>query len=219
MGRAVLDLIEIDGLAHGYAGRTVLTIAGWRLAPDGRALVTGPSGSGKSTLLSILSGLLIPEQGTVRAAGHDWRAMSSTARDRARGRDIGIVFQSFHLIGAISIADNLRLAQRLSGAPRDDQRIGALLRDLGLGAFGDARPSSLSQGERQRAAIARAVVNRPKLILADEPTSALDDANAEAVVDLLFRQAEASGAGLVVATHDRRIVSGFETHLTLETGA
>ncbi len=213
------EVIRIRDLVHGFAGRPVLRIDGWSLAEGEDAAITGPSGSGKSTLLHILAGLLLADGGAVTVAGTDWSAMTTSRRDKTRGRHIGIVFQALHLIGAVSVRDNLRLAQRLGGAARDDARISALLGDLGIASRAEARPRDLSQGERQRVAIARAVINRPRLILADEPTSALDDGNAETVIRLLRDQARACGAALLVASHDRRILDGFGRVLTLGAGA
>jgi putative ABC transport system ATP-binding protein len=128
---------------------------------------------------------------------------------------VGIVLQRLHLIPALTVRDNLRLARTFARVPPDSMRINALIADLGLGALAGARPSRLSQGEAQRVAIARALVNRPSLILADEPTSALDDANCETVLTLLRAQAEASGATLVIATHDARLKAHFVHRLEL----
>jgi putative ABC transport system ATP-binding protein len=125
------------------------------------------------------------------------------------------VLQRLHLIGALTVRDNLRLARYLAGLPPEPDRIDGLLADLGLATLVEARPARLSQGEAQRAAIARAVVNRPHLILADEPTSALDDRNCEAVLGLLLAQAEDCGATLVVATHDARLRAHFADRLEL----
>jgi putative ABC transport system ATP-binding protein len=120
-----------------------------------------------------------------------------------------------HLIGALSVRDNLRLARSLARQPPAPERIEGLLAELGLARLARLQPRQLSQGERQRLAIARAVVNRPALILADEPTSALDDANCAAVLDLLRRQAQGWGATLVVATHDQRLAPHFAHRLEL----
>lgn len=208
-------LIEIKDLAHSFAGKQVLDLASWEMRAGEVVAVTGPSGSGKSTLLHILAGLLAPDLGSISVCGLDWRGLAASARDAARGRQIGIVFQGLHLINAVSIRDNLRLAQKLAARPRDDARITSVLSALSISATASARPTDLSQGERQRAAIARAVINRPALILADEPTSSLDDDNAETVTGLLRAQALECGAGLIVATHDRRIHGAFERVLDL----
>jgi putative ABC transport system ATP-binding protein len=126
-----------------------------------------------------------------------------------------MVLQRLHLIGALSVEANLRLARSLAGLAPAPARIAALLEQLGLAALARARPHQLSQGEAQRVAIARALINQPALILADEPTAALDDGNCAAVTDLLLGQAGASGATLVIATHDQRLIPWFDERLTL----
>jgi putative ABC transport system ATP-binding protein len=188
-----------------------LTIkAGERLA------ILGPSGSGKTTLLSVMAGLLQPAAGKALFEGSDIYALPPRARDTLRGRNFGFVFQSLHLLPSLSLRQNVALAADMAGAPRDEKRIDALLESLGLGAKAHRRPDALSQGEQQRGAIARAVLNRPKVLVADEPTSALDDANAEAVIRLLTQQAEDTRAALVVATHDARITKNFTTIIRLD---
>jgi putative ABC transport system ATP-binding protein len=174
-----------------------------------------PSGSGKSTLLHLIAGLLRPSRGRVLVAGQDLAALTSAQLDAFRGRMIGIVLQRLHLIPALTVRDNLRLARTLARLPQDAARINGLIADLGLGALAGARPARLSRGEAQRVAIARAVINRPTLILADEPTSALDDANCKAVLALLRAQAEAASATLVIATHDGRLKPHFGHRLEL----
>jgi putative ABC transport system ATP-binding protein len=208
-------VLVLDGLARAYGARTVVAIPFWTVATGQHSLILGPSGSGKSTLLHLMAGLLPPSRGRVLVAGQDLAVLTPAELDAFRGRTIGIVLQRLHLIPALTVRDNLRLARTLSRLPPDAVRINALIGDLGLGALAGARPSRLSQGEAQRVAIARAVVNHPALILADEPTSALDDANCETVLGLLRAQAEASGATLVIATHDARLKPFFGHRLEL----
>ena len=211
-------VLVLDGLARAYGVRTVVAIPSWTVAAGQHSLILGPSGSGKSTLLHLIAGLLRPSRGRVLVAGQDLAALTPAELDAFRGRTIGIVLQRLHLIPALTVRDNLRLARRLARLPPDPPRIDALIADLGLGALAGARPTRLSQGEAQRVAIARAVVNHPALILADEPTSALDDANCEAVLALLRAQAETSGATLLIATHDARLKPHFEHRLELPAG-
>jgi putative ABC transport system ATP-binding protein len=208
-------VLILDGVARAYGERTVVAIPWWAVAAGQHSLILGPSGSGKSTLLHLIAGLLRPSRGSVRVAGQDLGALSPAERDAFRGKTIGIVLQRLHLIPALTVRDNLRLARTLARLPPDPARIETLLAELGLSALATARPGRLSEGEAQRVAIARAVVNRPALILADEPTSALDDANCEAVLALLRAQAEGSGATLVVATHDARLQPFFQHRLEL----
>jgi putative ABC transport system ATP-binding protein len=208
-------VLILDGVAKSYGGRPVVTVPSWAIATGQHSLILGPSGSGKSTLLHLIAGLLRPSRGRVFVAGQDLGALTPAELDSFRGRSIGIVLQRLHLIPALSVRDNLRLARALAGQPPDPARIEALIADLGLATLAGARPSRLSQGEAQRVAIARALANRPLLILADEPTSALDDANCAAVLALLRTQAKASGATLVIATHDARLKHHFEHRLDL----
>jgi len=211
-------VLAIRDLVHRYGARTVLEIASWSVARGAHTLVLGPSGCGKSTLLHLIAGLLRPSAGRIVVAGRELAALGPAALDRMRSRSIGMVLQRLHLIAALSVRDNLRLARSLAGLPAEPARIDLLLDQLGLRPLARALPRQLSQGEAQRVAIARALVNRPTLILADEPSAALDDANCAAVTDLLLRQAEASGATLVIATHDRRLAPWFAAQLTLGGG-
>lgn len=185
------------------------------LAPRDRCLLSGASGSGKSTLLSIVAGLLPPDSGTVSFRGENIYALKPSARDSMRGRNIGFIFQSFHLLPALSIADNLIVAARLGGTSLTRDCAVEMLERFGLAHRAKARPDSLSQGEQQRAAIARAVLNKPALLIADEPTSALDDSNASLVMDLLAAEAERTGAALLVASHDTRLFSRFDKQIIL----
>ena len=207
--------VRVSGLRHEFDGRLVLDIADWTVSPGGHCLVLGPSGSGKTTLLNVLAGLLRPTAGIISISGQDIGALGPSELDVFRGRHIGIVFQTLHLVSALSVADNLHLARYLARLPRDESRLHRVLDSLGLGTLAAARPRTLSQGEAQRVAIARAVINDPTVILADEPTSALDDDNAEQVLNLLTEQAEVCGATLVIATHDRRIRDRFGALLEL----
>ena len=208
-------MLEIRGLRHDYHGRTVLSVPTWDVAQGDSSLVLGPSGSGKTTLLNVIAGLATPTAGTVRVAGEEVTRLSPAARDAFRARRVGLVLQTLHLIGVVSVRENLRLAQRLAGATVDDARIDEVLAGLAIPALSGARASDISVGEAQRVAIARAVVNRPALILADEPTSALDDGNCEKALALLLEQAAACGATLLVATHDNRIRGRFARRLEL----
>ena len=178
-------------------------------------MILGPSGSGKSTLVNILAGLTAPSEGRVAVDGVETTTLRPAARDNFRARRIGLIPQRLHLIGAISVSDNLRLARRLAGLPPDEGRIADLLERLGVAGLAGRRPNALSQGQAQRAAVARALVNEPVLLLADEPTAALDERNAETVIELLQEVAQANGASLVSATHDRRIADRFLQRLTL----
>jgi putative ABC transport system ATP-binding protein len=208
-------MISVRGLAHRYGSNEVLRLAEWRVAPGERWLVLGPSGSGKTTLLHLVAGLVRPAEGELEVAGENLRKLDGMRLDRWRGATVGIVLQSLHLLRHLSVRDNLRIAQYLAHAPQDDARIAETLGALGVAGKATRRAAELSEGERQRVAVARAVVNRPKLLLADEPTANLDDRAAAQTVELLLEQAERHGATLVVATHDSRVKRSFERRLDL----
>jgi len=214
-----IPLIALEGLAHRMDGRLVMAIADWQQRPGEHTLVLGASGSGKTTLINIITGLITPSAGRVRVEGQDLAALSADARDALRRRTIGLVFQTLRLIPALTVRQNLALAQHIAHGLHAPEEIAQLIARVGLAHRADAKPRALSQGEGQRAAIARALITKPRLVVADEPTSALDDANAMAMVDLLFETAADTGATLLVATHDRRIASRFSQVLTLTSPA
>ncbi len=179
-------------------------------------LLLGRSGSGKTTLLSVLAGLLRPSVGSMTIDGQSLYAMPSAARDHVRGQNFGFVFQTLHLLPSLTLAQNIGLAADMAQVTPEAGRLDYLLETLGLKDKAHRKPDALSQGEQQRAAIARAVLLRPKIIIADEPTSALDDDNAQAVMKLLKDQAKDTGAALLIATHDDRIRPHFKTIINLE---
>ncbi len=203
-------------MRHDYNGECVLELPQWRAAQGETWLVLGPSGSGKTTLLHILAGILRPSAGKVIVAGQDLAELQGDELDRFRGRHIGIVLQRLHLIGSLTVLNNLLLAQYLAGLPQDDARVREVLSNLGLGEKASSYPRELSHGQAQRVALARAVINRPQLLLADEPTSNLDDASCREAFDLLAAQAAACNATMVIATHDTRIRERVTNQLSLE---
>lgn len=198
-------------LAKSYDRRPVLTGVTFRLQPGERALLLGPSGSGKSTLLNLLCGLQRADSGRVTLG-------DAPIDDAVRRRHFGIVFQTLRLVSALSLRGNLALAQKLQTGGNDPALIDALLDRLGIAHRARARPHELSQGEAQRAAIARALVVRPAILVADEPTSALDAANAARVAEMLLDLARENGATLIVATHDDRLRPHFPRTLSLHEG-
>jgi len=198
-------MFVLTGIEHRYGAATVLRIDAWRAAAGEHWLLAGPSGSGKTTLLHVLAGLTTPTAGSVVVGGTDLGTLGGGARDRWRGRTIGLVPQRLHLVGALDVRDNLRLAQYLAGVPDDVGRVQELLAAVGVDHLARRYPRELSQGQAQRVAIARAVVNRPAVLLADEPTANLDDVHAASALELLRAQAIAGGAALVVASHDARV--------------
>ena len=209
-------MLRAQRLTYAYDTDTVLAFPDLHCAAGQHWLLLGRSGSGKTTLLHLLAGLLRPRSGELQLGDTRLDQLSQRQLDRFRGRRIGMVFQRSHFVAALTVRENLLLAQSLAGVPPDERRIVGYLQQLGIGDKRDRRPDQLSQGERQRVAIARALVNDPLLILADEPTSALDDHHAEEVLRLLQLSARATDATLLVVTHDNRLQGRLphELHLT-----
>ncbi|HVY11581.1 MAG TPA: ABC transporter ATP-binding protein [Mycobacteriales bacterium] len=164
--------------------------------------VIGPSGSGKSTLLHLAGGLDRADTGTVLVDGEDVATMSAGALARLRRRQVGFVFQFFHLVPNLTVAENVALPLVLDGGRHTDQRVADLIERVGLAARAAHLPGELSGGEMQRVAIARALVNQPRLILADEPTGNLDRATGAEILAVLEEQVAQSGAALLMVTHD-----------------
>jgi len=193
-------MVELRQLSKRYPGRSgpVDALAGIDLAiaPGEFVQVKGPSGCGKSTLLLILGGMLRPTTGTVNVGGRNLYRMDSRDRAAFRAQEIGFVFQMFHLVPYLDVRANVALAARGEAAEHTD----ALVEQLGLGERARHRPAELSAGERQRTAMARALVNRPRLVLADEPTGNLDPENAAQVVGHLRAFADEGGV-VVMVTH------------------
>lgn len=208
-------MLQTTDLQFSYGNNALLRFPDIQLHQGEHWLLLGESGSGKTTLLHLLGGLLSPQQGKIYIGDTDIAQLSASRLDRFRGQHIGIVFQKSHFIRSLTIAENLLLSQKLARTSLDRARVTALLERLQLGHKLHSKPSQLSIGEQQRAAIARALINQPNLILADEPTSALDDHNSMAVATLLEEEAKAAGATLLVVTHDKRLKDRFPQQIQL----
>lgn len=168
-------------------------------------LLLGRSGVGKTTLLHLIGGLMPVKEGRITVNNNNLDQMSMSVLDRFRGKNIGIVFQQPHFVQSLHALDNLSLARSLAGLPVNQKDSLAKLESLGIGNKAYTMTSRLSQGEKQRLSIARAMINNPSVILADEPTSALDDHNTTQVIELLKEQAAKVNAALIVVTHDSRL--------------
>lgn len=180
--------------------------------------ILGPSGSGKSSLMAILAGLERASSGTVLVGGTDFGPLGEDALARARRGRIGIVLQSFHLLPTMTALENVAVPLELSGCADAFERAAAELAAVGLGHRIDHYPSQLSGGEQQRVAIARATAPGPEIIFADEPTGNLDGATSGAIVDLLFARQAASGATLVIITHDPALAARCDRIVTMRDG-
>lgn len=208
-------VLDITGLTHGYGLTPILNNVKIRLDRGAHHLLLGPSGSGKTTLIHAISGLIEPDDGSIMIDGEPMTGRSPASRDALRRTRIGLIFQSLRLVSALTVRQNLHLAGRLSGHPTTDEVIDALLSQLGIAHRAPAKPRRLSQGEAQRAAIARALIGKPRLLIADEPTSALDDDNAARVASLLIEAADRNGSTLLIATHDHRLKALIPRTFTL----
>ncbi|MDA7708068.1 ATP-binding cassette domain-containing protein [Flavobacteriaceae bacterium] len=177
-------------------------------------LIIGNSGVGKTTLMHLLAGLLKSNSGSIKLFDQELSQLSSHQLDRFRKNNIGIVFQRPHFVNSLTVKENLQLAQYIANN-KDNNRIDSILKNLNIFDKSNKKTNQLSQGEKQRASIALAIVNSPKLILADEPTSSLDDANCLKVIELLKKQATDFGAQLIVITHDSRVKKHFKNSIEL----
>lgn len=210
-------VVEAKSLSFRYGSRDAVNIDSFQLDAGESLAVIGPSGCGKTTLLHLLAGLLKPAAGSIELLGRDITSMGGAQLDRFRGQYIGMVFQRLFLMPALTVRQNVELAQQLARQPRDNGRIDALLQQLDLVELSHRKPRMLSQGQAQRVAIARALVHRPALVLADEPTSALDEQHADQALALLKEAAAEVDAALLVVTHDTRLTGRLDRELEMRT--
>ncbi len=215
-------MIQLAGITKRYpvgGGLTVLDAINLDIARNDCLGILGPSGSGKSSLLNILGLLDRPTSGRMLVNGVDMSGVSDDERSRIRGRTIGFVFQSFHLVPQLTVQENVELPlfYQQAGRRERQKRAARVIEDVGLADRATHRPSQLSGGECQRTAIARALVTDPELILADEPTGNLDTATGGVIMDLLHGL-HAAGRTLVLITHDPSIAQSFRRIVRLRDG-
>lgn len=206
-------MIRTHNLSYRYGDGVALNFPDVNVAQGGVLLLRGPSGSGKSTWLALAAGLVNAIAGQIEVAGQSLGAGGSLKRsalDAWRAKTVGFLPQKLHLSTALTVHDNLAMAQWAAGQAQDEQRITEALSALGVQALAQRKPAQLSGGQAQRVALARAVLLQPKVILADEPTASLDDDAASASLELLQATASREGATLVIATHDARVAGFFE---------
>ncbi len=215
-------VLQVEGLgkdvANGESTLTILHEISFSVSAGESVAVVGASGSGKSTLLGLLAGLDLPTRGAVRLAGQDLSALDEDGRAALRGRELGFVFQSFHLLPALTALENAMLPLELLGLP-DPRAVGeAMLERVGLADRLGHYPKHLSGGEQQRVALARAFAVHPRLLLADEPTGNLDAATGRQVIDLMFAMNAEQGTTLVLVTHDETLAGRCGRTLRLVAG-
>ena len=207
--------IEVKGMRFSYAGGAFkMSVPDLRVPPGEKLAFIGPSGSGKTTLLQLLAGILKPDEGTIRIGDFQPGVVDETTCRAFRLRHLGMVFQEFELMEALSVRENIALPFLLEPSlmPGDgyEDELTRLAKEAGIGDYLDRRPRRLSQGERQRVAICRALVTRPPIILADEPTGNLDPRTREHVLELIEAEISRAGSTLVAVTHDHGILSRFD---------
>ncbi|BDB96576.1 ATP-binding cassette domain-containing protein [Candidatus Hydrogenosomobacter endosymbioticus] len=217
-------VISVKNLSFGYGSgnlyREVLKDVSLEIAPGEIIILNGPSGSGKTTLLTILGGLRIHKNGFVSILGNDLSKIQQSERHLLRQK-IGYIFQNHNLIKALTASQNVRLSLELSEEADEDYRessANAVLKSVGIGEYVNFFPSSLSGGQRQRVSIARALVAKPKLILADEPTASLDKKSGQECVHILKDLAQEQKTAILLVTHDNRILDVADRIISLEDG-
>ena len=207
-------MIKTKRVEFNYDNQVFFKFQDISLKSSENLLIIGSSGIGKTTLLHLLAGLLESSSGSIKLFEKELSDLSSHQLDRFRKNNIGIVFQRPHFVNSLTVKENLQLAQYIANK-KDNNRIENILKNLNILDKSDKKTNQLSQGEKQRASIALAIVNSPKLILADEPTSSLDDINCDNVIKLLKKQATDFGAQLIVITHDSRLKKHFKNSIEL----
>lgn len=219
-GSGATAVVELAGVHVSYGADPALRGVDLQLTAGERVAVMGPSGCGKSTLLHVLAGVLVPDEGTLRVLGEDLGTLRDKDRAQLRLARMGMVFQFGDLIGELTLRENLSLPlQLLGGRPaRIRVEVEAMLERLGLGEVADRRVAQVSGGQAQRAAVGRALIHQPALLLADEPTGALDTVAADTVMEALMETATEQGTTLVVVTHDNRVAAHLERLVSMRDG-
>ena len=214
-------MLEARHVSLSYGATQALRDVSLRIDPGACVALMGASGSGKSSLLHCLGGVILPDEGSIVVDGIDLTGLSDRDRSRLRLERIGVVFQFGDLVPELTLVENVMLPLQLLGRRTAEARRRAteLLGMLGVAELADSRTGAVSGGEAQRAAVARAMVHEPKIVLADEPTGALDSINAEAVLDALVEVTRSAGTTLLVVTHDNVVASHLDTLVTMHDGA
>lgn len=213
-------LLEVAGVSKTYGKQTVLKNVSFTMQPGERVALMGPSGSGKSTLLNLLSGIDHPDNGQILLASNDLARASASTLTHIRRHHISTIFQFFHLLPTLTASENIELTLQIAGVAAQERknRVNELLEAVELTSHANAHPDTLSGGESQRIAIARALAHRPKLILADEPTGSLDSKSGQKTLDLLKNLTEKHQIALFLVTHSPEAADTCDRTLNLHDG-
>ena len=208
-------VVKVNGLDFRYdVGDFQIAIDDFKVRANEKLAIVGPSGIGKTTLLNLLAGILTPDEGSIVVADYNIAELGYEDRQDYRALKMGLVFQEFELLEYLSVLDNVLLPFRVSPVLKLNNEVidnaKKLCSEIGLGDKLNRYPGHLSQGERQRVAVCRALVTNPLLLLCDEPTGNLDSVNRDHVVDMLFRYSESKAAPLIIVTHDRDLIQRFD---------
>lgn len=205
-------LFDIKNIKYKVEDFIILNNLSFKVNEEQHLLILGPSGSGKTTIINLLSGLLKPSSGYINFKNTKYSLLSELQLDQLRSENFGFIFQKLHLIGHLNVEQNIAIAKN----KKNSLDINKLLDNLGLKGYNKMIVKNLSFGESQRVAVARGVVNNPKVIFADEPTSGLDDKNTELVIKLIFEQVKKTESTLIVSSHDQRIKKNFSKILEIK---
>lgn len=205
-------LFDIKNIKYKVEDFIILNNLSFKVNEEQHLLILGPSGSGKTTIINLLSGLLKPSSGYINFKNTKYSVLSELQLDQLRSENFGFIFQKLHLIEHLNVEQNIAIAKN----KKNSLDINKLLDNLGLKGYNKMIVKNLSFGESQRVAVARGVVNNPKVIFADEPTSGLDDKNTELVIKLIFEQVKKTESTLIVSSHDQRIKKNFSKILEIK---
>jgi ABC-type lipoprotein export system ATPase subunit len=213
--RALVPMLSIENVKKSYREPNgewlpILNVPNLRVAAGEQVVIRGRSGGGKTTLLNVISGLAAADEGKIVINETEVTRLPEAVRDQFRARHIGFVFQTFNLLPGFSALENVLLGMTFTGQRNDRQRASELLGKVGLGHRLAHKPAALSVGEQQRVAVARALVNRPELLLADEPTANIDPAHQQQVIDLLRGVCREENVAMLLVTHSNEVASQFE---------
>lgn len=208
-------MLELTGVKKGFVQANgeqtqILDVPKYVVEAGEQAILIGPSGGGKTTLLHIIAGITSPDSGKVVVDGLEITGFQESVRDRIRAAKIGYVFQTFNLLSGFTALENVILGMTFGRGKKDLSRAKMLLEKVGLSHRLNSKPRTMSVGEQQRVAVARALANRPKLLLADEPTANVDPANQQAVIDLIRQFCESENIAMVMVTHSMDVSSQFD---------